>query len=61
MRIRIQPPAALFAAGANESPERKSPMKEKEQDVSLPHGEDQIIKMDILGMIHRAESPFEII
>ena len=36
-------------------------MKEKEQDVSLPHGEDQIIKMDILGMIHSAESPFEII
>ena len=36
-------------------------LKEKEQDVSLPHGEDQIIKMDILGMIHSAENPFDII
>ena len=36
-------------------------MIEKEQDVSLPHGEDQIIKMEILGMIHSAENPFDII
>lgn len=36
-------------------------MLEKERDVSLPHGEDQIIKMDILGMIHSAENPFDII
>ncbi len=36
-------------------------MIEKEQDVSLPHGEDQVIKMDILGMIHSAENPFDII
>ncbi len=36
-------------------------LKEKEMDVSLPHGEDQSIKMDILGMIHNAENPFDII
>ncbi|MCR5559094.1 MAG: hypothetical protein K6F62_01880 [Schwartzia sp.] len=36
-------------------------MSEKEQDFTEPHGEDQIIKMDILGMIHSAENPFDII
>ena len=36
-------------------------MSEKEQDFTSPHGEDQIIKMDILGMIHGAENPFDII
>ena len=36
-------------------------MTEKEQDISRPHGEDQIIKMDILGMIHAAEHPCDII
>jgi hypothetical protein len=30
-------------------------------DVSVPHGVDQNIKMDILGMIHLAQNPFEII
>lgn len=36
-------------------------MSEKEQDFTSPHGEDQIIKMDILGMVHSAENPFDII
>lgn len=34
---------------------------EKEKNVSLPHGREQNIKMDILGMIHSAENPFDII
>lgn len=36
-------------------------MQKKYTDVSLPHGREQIIKMDILGMIHSAENPFDII
>ncbi len=36
-------------------------MIHKEQDVSLPHGVDQTIKMDLLGMIANAENPFDII
>ena len=36
-------------------------MAEKERDFALPHNEDQILKMDILGMIHSAENPFDII
>lgn len=36
-------------------------MGEKERDVSLPHGREQAIKMDIMGMIHSAENPFDII
>lgn len=36
-------------------------MGEKERDVTLPHGREQSIKMDIMGMIHSAENPFDII
>ncbi len=36
-------------------------MIEKQTDVTLPHGEDQNIKMELLGMIHSAENPFDII
>ncbi|MBQ9365003.1 MAG: hypothetical protein IJT82_04415 [Schwartzia sp.] len=36
-------------------------MKKTEQDVSLPHGVEQNIKTDLLGMIHSAENPFDII
>jgi len=34
---------------------------EKDVDISVPHGVQQIIKMDILGMIHSAANPFDII
>ena len=33
----------------------------EEIDVSVPHGVQQNIKMELLGMIHSAEDPFEII
>ncbi len=33
----------------------------KEVDISVPHGIQQTIKMDILGMIHSAANPFDII
>lgn len=33
----------------------------KEQDVSVPHGREQSIKMDIMGMILGGENPFDII
>lgn len=36
-------------------------MGEKQRDVTLPHGREQSIKMDIMGMIHSAENPFDII
>lgn len=36
-------------------------MGEKERDVTRPHGREQSIKMDIMGMIHSAENPFDII
>lgn len=36
-------------------------MGEKEWDVTRPHGREQSIKMDIMGMIHSAENPFDII
>lgn len=36
-------------------------MGEKQQDVTVPHGREQSIKMDIMGMIHSAENPFDII
>ena len=34
---------------------------EKKVDISVPHGIQQTIKMDILGMIHSAANPFDII
>ena len=33
----------------------------EEADISAPHGVQQTIKMDLLGMIHSAENPFDII
>ncbi|MBQ7514946.1 MAG: hypothetical protein IJS96_01575 [Schwartzia sp.] len=36
-------------------------MIEKQTDVTLPHGLEQNIKMELLGMIHNAENPFDII
>jgi hypothetical protein len=33
----------------------------KEMDISVPHGVEQNIKMELLGMIHSAENPFDII
>lgn len=36
-------------------------MGEKQRDVTVPHGREQSIKMDIMGMIHSAENPFDII
>ena len=36
-------------------------MGEKQTDVTRPHGREQSIKMDIKGMIHSAENPFDII
>ncbi len=36
-------------------------MAKKERDFALPDNGDQILKMDILGMIHSAENPFDII
>lgn len=36
-------------------------MEEKQTDVTRPHGREQSIKMDIMGMIHSAENPFDII
>jgi len=33
----------------------------KETNVTLPHGREQQIKMELLGMIHNAENPFDII
>ena len=36
-------------------------MGEKQPDVTRPHGREQSIKMDIMGMIHSAENPFDII
>ena len=36
-------------------------MGEKKPDVTRPHGREQSIKMDIMGMIHSAENPFDII
>lgn len=36
-------------------------MGEKQTDVTRPHGREQSIKMDIMGMIHGAENPFDII
>ncbi len=36
-------------------------MGEKQRDVTVPHGREQTIKMDIMGMIHSAENPFDII
>ena len=36
-------------------------MGEKQLDVTRPHGREQSIKMDIMGMIHSAENPFDII
>jgi hypothetical protein len=34
---------------------------QKDIDISAPHGVQQTIKMDILGMIHSAANPFDII
>lgn len=34
---------------------------EQQNDVNRPHGVQQNIKMDLLGMIHSAENPFDII
>ena len=36
-------------------------MSENEQSIPLPDHTDQVLKMDILGMIHSAENPFDII
>ncbi len=36
-------------------------MSETENTPSLPNNEDQILKTDILGMIHNAENPFDIL
>ena len=36
-------------------------MSEKKETIEKPDTDDHVIKMDILGMIHSAESPFEII
>ena len=36
-------------------------MGEKQPDVTRSHGREQSIKMDIMGMIHSAENPFDII
>ncbi|MBQ9616057.1 MAG: hypothetical protein IJQ78_06125 [Selenomonadaceae bacterium] len=33
----------------------------KTVDITKPHGKQQIMKMDLLDMIHRAENPFDII
>ena len=33
----------------------------EEANISAPHGVQQNIKMDLLGMIHSAENPFDII
>lgn len=33
----------------------------EEAEISAPHGVQQNIKMDLLGMIHSAENPFDII
>lgn len=33
----------------------------EEEDIGAPHGVQQNIKMDLLGMIHSAENPFDII
>lgn len=33
----------------------------KEQDVTKPHGVEQNIKMELMGMIHSAANPFDII
>ena len=34
---------------------------ENENDISRPHGLQQNIKMELMGMIHSAENPFDII
>lgn len=36
-------------------------MQKKFTDPTVPHGREQIIKMDILGMIHNCDNPFDII
>lgn len=36
-------------------------MSDKKKPIKKPDTDDHVIKMDILGMIHSAESPFEII
>ena len=36
-------------------------MSDKKKPIEKPDTDDHVIKMDILGMIHSAESPFEII
>ena len=36
-------------------------MTQKEPAIDLPQNEDQILKMDLLGMVHSAENPFDII
>ena len=36
-------------------------MSDKKKTIEKPDTDDHVIKMDILGMIHSAESPFEII
>ena len=35
--------------------------QEQKTDLSAPHGQQQKIKMDLLGMIQSAENPFDII
>ena len=36
-------------------------MSDEKTDVNRPHGVQQSIKMELLGMIHSAENPFDII
>lgn len=36
-------------------------MSENEKKTPLPNHEDQILKTDLLGMIHNAENPFDIL
>ena len=36
-------------------------MSDKKKTIEKPDTDDHVIKMDILGMIHSAENPFEII
>lgn len=36
-------------------------MSENEKKTPLPNNEDQILKTDLLGMIHNAENPFDIL
>ena len=59
MILRSLSPLSFFCYTKEEESEVDS--MAEEEDIGAPHGVQQNIKMDLLGMIHSAENPFDII